>query len=99
MAVLDLLFEVAADAPLLVVAEDAHWLDRPSPVARRPSPVARRLESDPILLLAAVRDGFWSSLVGAGLPEHRLGALDQPSRRNCWAPQPGNSRRRRATGS
>src|SRR3954451_22455516 len=27
MATLDLLSEVAADSPLLVVAEDAHWLD------------------------------------------------------------------------
>ena len=74
MAVLDLLSEVAADAPLLVIAEDAHWLDRPSSDVL--AFVARRLESDPIVLLAAVRDGYWSSLVGAGLPEHRLGALD-----------------------
>ena len=74
MAVLDLLSEVAADAPLLVIAEDAHWLDRPSSDVL--AFVARRLESDPILLLAAVRDGYRSSLVDAGLPEHRLGALD-----------------------
>jgi DNA-binding CsgD family transcriptional regulator/tetratricopeptide (TPR) repeat protein len=74
MAVLDLLSEVAADAPLLVIAEDAHWLDRPSSDVL--AFVARRLESDPIVLLAAVRDGFWSSLVDAGLPEHRLDALD-----------------------
>ncbi|MEA2440932.1 MAG: hypothetical protein QOH76_2356 [Thermoleophilaceae bacterium] len=73
MAVLDLLAEVAADAPLLVVAEDAHWLDRPSSDVL--AFVARRLESDPIVLLAAVREGFESSLVDAGLPEHRLSAL------------------------
>src|SRR5690348_10236886 len=30
MAVLDLLGEVAAEAPLLVLAEDAQWLDRPT---------------------------------------------------------------------
>src|SRR3954465_12893004 len=30
MAVLDLLSDVAADAPLLLVVEDAHWLDHPS---------------------------------------------------------------------
>src|SRR3954464_966712 len=29
MAALDLLSDVATDAPLLVVVEDAHWLDRP----------------------------------------------------------------------
>ena len=74
MAVLDLLCEVAADAPLLLIVEDAHWLDRPSSDVL--AFVARRLESDPIVLLAAVRDGYASSLVDAGLPEHRLGALD-----------------------
>ncbi len=30
MAALDLLSEVAADAPLLLVVEDAQWLDRPT---------------------------------------------------------------------
>src|SRR4051794_37145683 len=74
MAVLDLLSEVAAEAPLLLIAEDAHWLDRPSSDVL--AFVARRLEYDPILLLAAVREGFWSPLVDAGLPEHTLAALD-----------------------
>ena len=55
-------------APLLVIVEDAHWLDRPSSDVL--AFVARRLESDPIVLLAAVRDGTASSLVDAGLPEH-----------------------------
>ena len=74
MAVLDLLCEVAAERPLLVIVEDAHWLDRPSSDVL--AFVARRLESDPIVLLAAVRDGTWSPLVDVGLPELRLGALD-----------------------
>src|SRR3954467_270297 len=30
MAALDLLSDVAGDAPVLVVVEDAHWLDRPT---------------------------------------------------------------------
>ena len=77
MAVLDLLTEVAGDGPLLVIAEDAHWLDRPSSDVL--AFVARRLESDPIVLLAATRDGFPSSLVDAGLPEHRLNTLDPAS--------------------
>jgi hypothetical protein len=38
--------------------------------------VARRIESDPIILLAATRDGYPSVLGDAGLPEHRLGGLD-----------------------
>jgi DNA-binding CsgD family transcriptional regulator len=74
MAVLDLLSEAAAAAPVLLVAEDAHWLDRPSLDVL--AFVARRLESDPILLLAATRDGSDRAFGDAGLPEHRLGALD-----------------------
>jgi DNA-binding CsgD family transcriptional regulator len=74
MAVLDLLSEVAGDGPLLLVAEDAQWLDQPSTDVL--AFVARRLESDPIVLLAASRDGYPSGLVDAGLPEHRLDALD-----------------------
>ncbi len=74
LAVLDLLSEVAAEAPLLVVAEDAHWLDPATTDVL--AFVARRLESDPIVLLAAVRNGYPSPLDNAGLPEHLLGPLD-----------------------
>lgn len=73
MAVLDLLGEVATDAPLLVLAEDAQWLDRPTTEVL--AFVARRLQSDPVVLLAAVREGYPSLLVDAGLPQHRLGGL------------------------
>ena len=74
MAVLDLLSEVAADAPLLVVAEDAQWIDPAT--AEMLAFVARRLEADPIVLLAAVRDGYPSLLADAGLPERLLEPLD-----------------------
>src|SRR5215207_11464787 len=74
MAVLDLVSDVAADAPLLLVVEDAHWLDRPT--ADVLAFVARRIESDPILLLAAIRDGYPSALGEAGLPEHKLVGLE-----------------------
>jgi AAA ATPase domain len=74
MAVLDLLAEAAAEAPLLLVAEDVHWLDRSS--AEVLAFVARRLESDPIVFLAALRDGYPSPLAEVGLPERRIGALD-----------------------
>jgi DNA-binding CsgD family transcriptional regulator len=75
MAVLDLLSEVASDAPVLALVDDAHWLDPPS--ADVLAFVARRVESDPIVLLAATRDGHRSALTDAGLPELRLGALDR----------------------
>src|SRR3954469_6264504 len=74
MAVLDLLSDVAAEAPLLLIVEDAHWLDPPT--AEVLAFVARRIESDPIVLLAAVRDGYPSALADAGLPELRLSGLD-----------------------
>jgi DNA-binding CsgD family transcriptional regulator len=74
LAVLDLLADAAEDAPLLVVAEDAHWLDRATSDVL--AFVARRLEHDPIVLLAAVRDGYPSALTDAGLPELRIGALE-----------------------
>jgi predicted ATPase len=74
MASLDLIAEVASDAPLLLVVEDAHWLDPPT--AEVLAFVARRIESDPVVLLAAVRDGYSSALADAGLPERRLAGLD-----------------------
>jgi DNA-binding CsgD family transcriptional regulator len=74
MAALDLVSDVATDAPLLLVVEDAHWLDRAT--ADVLAFVARRIESDPILLLVAIRDGYPSALGEAGLPEHKLVGLD-----------------------
>ena len=74
MAALDLLSDVAADSALLLLVEDAHWLDRPS--ANALAFVARRIESDPIVLLAAIRDGYPTVFGEAGLPEHKLVGLD-----------------------
>jgi predicted ATPase len=74
MAALDLLSDVATDTPLLLIVEDAHWLDRPT--ADVLAFVARRIESDPILLLVAARDGYSSALGEAGLPERTLAGLD-----------------------
>jgi predicted ATPase len=54
MAALDLVSEVATDVPVLLVVDDAHWLDRPT--ADVLAFMARRIESDPAVLLAAVRD-------------------------------------------
>jgi DNA-binding CsgD family transcriptional regulator len=78
LAALELLSEAAVSAPVLVVAEDAHWLDRPSADAL--AFVARRVESDPVVVLAAVRDGYDSPLRTAGLPElHVTGLTDKPA--------------------
>ncbi|MEA2216750.1 MAG: hypothetical protein QOK19_2311 [Solirubrobacteraceae bacterium] len=74
MAALDLISEVAAESPVLVAVEDAHWLDRAS--ADTLAFVARRIESDQVLLLVAARDGYPGGLAHAGLSELRLTALD-----------------------
>ena len=74
LGVLELLGEAASHAPLLLVVEDAHWLDRASMHAL--TFVARRLESEPIVLLAAIRDGYEDALTETGLPTLRLSGLD-----------------------
>ena len=77
LAALDLMAEAAARAPVLVVADDAHWLDQATRDAL--TFVARRLEFEPILLVAAIRDGYETPLREAGLPSVALGALDPPT--------------------
>ena len=74
LAALDLLSEGAAKTPVLVIAEDAQWLDRST--ADVLAFVARRLEYEPIVLLAAIREGFDSPLEQAGLPALNLEPLD-----------------------
>lgn len=74
LAVLDLFSDAATDSPLLLVAEDAHWLDEASLDVL--GFVARRLESDPIVLLASVRDGSPTVFDAIDLPELRLQPLD-----------------------
>ncbi|MEV4515475.1 AAA family ATPase [Dactylosporangium sp. NPDC049525] len=74
LAVLNLVADAATEPAALLVVEDAHWLDPAS--AEVLGFVARRLEADPVVLLAAVRDGFPTSF-GADLPELRLARLDE----------------------
>lgn len=78
MAALQLLSDAAARNPVVLVAEDPQWLDRPT--ADVLAFIARRVESDPILVLAAIRDGYPSPLLEAGLPELRVeGLASQPA--------------------
>jgi hypothetical protein len=76
LAVLGLVAESAARAPVLVVADDAQWLDRPTRDVL--AFVARRLEFEPVLLVTAVRDGDQSP-PDSGLPVLRLEALPAPA--------------------
>ena len=77
MAVLDLLAEVAAERPLVIVADDVQWLDRPSRDVV--SFVGRRLGHDPIAMLLSARDpvpdDLWEAAVGSGWKIVEIGRL------------------------
>jgi DNA-binding CsgD family transcriptional regulator/tetratricopeptide (TPR) repeat protein len=73
LAALNLLTCAAERAPLLLVVDEAQWLDPPT--ARALTFIARRLDTEPIAVLFAVRDGAASQIDGAGLPELRLRGL------------------------
>jgi hypothetical protein len=77
LAALNLLSDSAADQPLLLVVDDAHWLDEPSAAVL--GFVARRLESEEVVVLAAQRDGFPPVLSGPAVEEHHLERLDAGS--------------------
>jgi DNA-binding CsgD family transcriptional regulator len=74
LATLELIGDTAASSPVLVIAEDAQWLDEPS--CEVLAFVARRLEAEAIVMLIAIRDGYESPFDDAGLPELRLQGLD-----------------------
>ena len=79
LATLNLLADAASTRPLLVLADDAQFIDRPTCDVL--VFVARRLESDPIVLLSAVRDGYETAMAQARLPELILEALDEEAAR------------------
>ena len=55
LATLTLLADAAARTPILVVADDVQWLDRPSADAL--AFVSRRLGSDPLAMVVGLREG------------------------------------------
>ena len=77
LATLSLLTDLASKTPVVLLADDAQWLDIPT--ADVLTFVGRRLGSDPVALLAAVREGLPSPLLRGGLRELRLGPLDDPA--------------------
>ena len=77
LATLELLAAGAGRAPVLVVAEDVHWLD--SSTCEVLAFVSRRLGADPIGLAGhRPREPSWGTTrwPAAGLAELRLGPLD-----------------------
>ena len=73
-ATLNLLSARSERAPLLVLVDDAHWLDDSSLSAILFA--ARRLLVDPVAVVFAVRGGGASALEAAGLPQLPLAGLD-----------------------
>src|ERR687893_224001 len=88
LAVLELLSNAAERAPVLVVAEDAQWLD--GSTARVLAFVARRVEHEPIGLLVASRDGEDSYFDEAGPARMGLGRprCRAPLACSCLLPRP-----------
>ena len=70
-ATLSLLAAAARERPVLVVVDDAQWLDSPSREAIFFA--ARRLGAEGVAVLAGARDGVVSS--GLGVPELRIDGL------------------------
>jgi DNA-binding CsgD family transcriptional regulator len=73
LAAYQLVCEAADLSPLVLIADDAHWLDRSSLGVL--SFIARRLETEPIALVAAVRAEYSTPLDEARLPVLELGRL------------------------
>jgi len=99
MAVLGLLGDAAERAPIVVIAEDAHWIDEAT--AEVLAFVARRIEADAITMLLTSRENVPRSF--RGLPAHALTPLTPStpsgsctsSRRTLRPPRASASSRRR----
>ena len=79
LAAHEFLAALAAKAPLLVVADDVHWLDRPS--ADVLAFVGRRVMAGPIAILLASRDRADDPFRASGVTSVRLPALAEQQAR------------------
>ncbi|MFG2375426.1 ATP-binding protein [Streptomyces sp. NPDC048504] len=73
LAVVDLLAEVAADQPVLVLADDVQWLDPQSHAALT---FLGRRATGPVVIVAVMRRGHPGPFLDAGFPELTVGAVD-----------------------
>ena len=86
-ATLSLICRYAEEAPLAIVVDDAHLLDRPSAEALLFA--ARRLVADPIVLLIAARANEPHPLADADLPTLQLSGLPLDAARQIVRHLPG----------
>jgi DNA-binding CsgD family transcriptional regulator len=75
LATLTLLTEGASHKPILMVVDDAQWLDETTRQVL--SFVSRRLRSDPIVVLLALREGFELPFGDADTLRHVVAALGE----------------------
>ena len=73
LAAHQLVCDAAEECPLALIVDDAHWLDRSTLAVL--SFIARRLESESVVMIATVRDGYVTPLDEARLPSLRLERL------------------------
>jgi DNA-binding CsgD family transcriptional regulator len=83
LAALGLLTGADSKNALLLLVEDAQWLDRRSSEVL--GFVARRLEHEPVIVLLAVRDGVASVIDEFDIPELRIDGLDEATSRALLA--------------
>jgi DNA-binding CsgD family transcriptional regulator len=77
LAAFQLVCDAADAGPVVLIVDDAQWLDHSSMGAL--TFIARRLESEPVVLVAAVRAGHTTLLDGAHLPTLDLERLSAPA--------------------
>lgn len=75
LAVQGLVSDAATATPTLIVVDDAQWIDIPS--AEALAFLARRLDSEPVVMLIALREGFSSAFADPGMDALRLERLDE----------------------
>jgi DNA-binding CsgD family transcriptional regulator len=83
LAALNLLAETSSRRPVLAVADDVQWLDRPTQDAL--AFLARRVSQDPVVIVAAMRRGHPGPCTACGLDELEIGGLDDASARAVLA--------------
>ena len=79
LAALELLADAAARTPVLVLADDLHWVDQAT--AEVLGFIARRIAAEPIAVLAAARTGHRSDPAVAGVAELLVPGLDDGTAR------------------
>jgi DNA-binding CsgD family transcriptional regulator len=74
LAANELVATAAASTPILLIVDDAQWVDRSSLSVI--AFIARRLASEPVAMIAAIREGYTTTLEEARLPTMRLEQLN-----------------------